>query len=88
MSTTVERTAPGYGADPSDLLSVTLEDLEWCKEADRKLEKFAVGRDPDSYYEIAIESSIALEQYKEETPEDLWEFMEAQMEPFFHQLDL
>lgn len=63
------------------LEGTTLEDLRWCHEADRKGEVFALERDPESHYEIKITSDITLEQYRQETPAQIWELMEAEVAP-------
>lgn len=63
--------------DPSKALG----GLEWCHEADRSEEVFAVGRDPETHYEIKIDSDVTPEQYRRETPPELWEMMEAKVAP-------
>jgi hypothetical protein len=60
---------------------MNLSELEWCHEADRKKEVFAVSRDPETHFEIKVKSDITLEQYRNATPAPLWELMEQEVAP-------
>jgi hypothetical protein len=58
-----------------------LTDLEWCHEADREDEVFSVRRNPETFYEVIIESRVPFEQRRQETPPAMWELMEAEVAP-------
>jgi glycosyltransferase involved in cell wall biosynthesis len=61
-------------------LEARLEDLERkYPPADRSKEVFALGRNPDNYFEIDIKSNVRPEMYRPFTPKAMWDLMKREV---------
>src|SRR6266536_2563264 len=81
MSQTMETISAGNRPPERARRATSLDDLEWCHDAERSSEVFAVSRDPETYYEIKIKSNITVEHYRQTTPKPIWDLLETEVAP-------